>query len=251
MKKLHVMVMALLAGSVVGAQAEESAVKAVPLELFACSWQEGKGMADLESIYKRFNKWSDKHDSSYSAWTITPQFRTSDQPFDLGWIGVWPNGAAMGAGLQAFQDEGGDIAKAFDAVADCSDSHGLFSSVPVNMPAGGANKTPLVQFSSCTLAEGSTAGDVYAAHKGASDFMTSHGGQAASWILWPALGAGDIDFDYYSVVAYDSYEQLGKAFEAYANGGGWQKIQSLMSGVAECDNPRLYDGKLVRDGTGS
>ncbi len=86
---------------------------------------------------------------------ITPQFRTSDQPFDLGWIGTWPN------------------------------------------------------------------------------------------------GAGDIDFDYYLVVAYDSYEQLGKAFEAYANGGGWQKIQGLLSGVAECDNPRLYDGRLVRDGTGT
>jgi hypothetical protein len=243
---------ALLGVSVIwvqGAQADDSAVKATPLELYACSWQEGKGMDDLDKVTNRFNKWSDKNQKGYSAWTITPQFRSSDTPFHLGWIGAWADGATMGAGLQAYRDKGQDLAAAFADVVDCSDSHGLFSSVSVNAPKGEPSKNPLVQFSSCTMDDDASSEDVYAAHKAASDFMISKGGMSAAWLLWPVLGAGDIEFDYYSVVSYESYAQLGQAFEAYSNDGGWQKINDIMKGVVSCDEPRLYDGKLIRMGS--
>lgn len=252
MNSLRRVVTALLAVSVVwvqGAQADDGDVKATPLELFACSWQDGKGMKDLDKVIGRFNKWSDKNQSGYSAWTITPQFRSSDQPFHLGWIGAWADGAAMAAGMQAYQDKGGDLAGEFGEVVDCAGSHALFSSVAVNAPKGEPAKNPLVQFSSCTIDEDASPEDAHAAHKAASDYMIAKGGQSASWILWPALGAGDIEFDYYSVVAYESYAQLGQAFEVYSNGGGWQKIQDIMDGVASCDEPRMYDGKLVRAGS--
>ena len=81
--------------------------------------------------------------------------------------------------------------------------------------------------------------------------MAGKGGQSANWMLWPALGAGDIDFDYYAVTGYASYAQLGKAFETYANGGGWQKAKNELFSVVSCDEPRLYNGMLVRDGSGS
>ena len=252
MKKLHIAVISLLAAPVVwvqSAQAADAPVKAVPLELYACSWQEGKGMADLEKVNTQFNKWAKKNDAGYSAWTITPQFRSSDQPFGVGWIGAWKDGASMGAGLQAFRDSGRDVGMAFGEVVDCSDSHGLFSSVPLSMPSGEPSKTPLVQFSSCSMKDGKTAQDAHNAHKAFSDYMIKNNSMAASWILWPTLGAGDIDFEYYAVSAYASYAQLGKAFETYANDGGWQKAQDVMFSVVECDEPRLYDGKMVRDGS--
>ncbi|MBE9539954.1 MAG: hypothetical protein IMF06_12780 [Proteobacteria bacterium] len=254
MKKLHGLVMSLFAASVVwgqGVQAADAPVKAVPLELYACTWQEGKTMKDLQKVNTQFNKWAKKHDAGYTAWTITPQFRSSEQPFGVGWIGAWPDGASMGAGIQAFRDSGSEMGKAFAEVVDCSDSHGLFSSAVLNPPEGGALKTPLVQFSSCSINEGKTAEDAHNAHKAFGDFMIGKGGLSASWMLWPALGAGDIDFEYYAVSAYASYAQLGVAFEAYANGGGWQKAKNELFSVVTCDEPRLYDGLLVRDGTGS
>ena len=254
MIKLHTAVLGVLAMSVAcvqGVQAADAPVKAVPLEMFACAWQEGKGMKDLQKVNEKFVKWSKKHQQNYSAWTITPQFRSSDQPFDVGWIGAWKDGAAMGSGMQAFQSEGREMGMAFDEVVDCSNSHALFSSVVLNAPKAGASKTPLVQFSSCSINEGKTAKDAQMAHKAFSDFMIGKGGQSASWTLWPALGAGDIDFEYYAVSAYESYAQLGTAFEAYANGGGWQKVRDELYSVVTCDEPRLYDGKLVLDGSGS
>lgn len=250
MKKLHTVVMSLLAVTLVwgqGVQAQNE--KAVPLELFACTYQEGMGMKDLDKVSARFSKWADKHEHGYSAWTITPQFRSSEEPFDVGWIGVWPDGASMGGGIQAFQDSAGDIGMAFAEVIDCGGFHALFSSRVVNAPTGKPNKTPLVQFASCTIAEGKTGDDVYKAHKSFSDYMVKNDSQAASWILWPVLGAGDIEFDYYVVSAYASYAQLGRAFETYANDGGFQLAMKTFGGVVDCDQPRLYDGKLVRDGT--
>jgi len=254
MKKINITVMSLFAVAVAwgqGVQGADAPVKAVPLELYACSWQEGKGMKDLQAVNVKFNKWAKKHDAGYSAWTITPQFRTSDQPFGVGWIGAWKDGASMGAGIQAFKDSGSEMGMAFAEVVDCSESHGLFSSVPLNLPTGGAIKTPLVQFSSCSMKDGKTVQDAHNAHKAFSDFMVSNGSLSASWMLWPALGAGDIDFEYYAVSAYESYAQLGKAFETYANGGGWQKAKNELFSVVSCDEPRLYDGMLVRDGSGS
>jgi hypothetical protein len=101
MMKLHTAVLSVLAMSVTcvaGVQAADAPVKAVPLELFACSWQEGKGMKDLQKVNSKFTKWAKKHEPGYSAWTITPQFRSSDEPFDVGWIGAWKDGATMGSG---------------------------------------------------------------------------------------------------------------------------------------------------------
>ncbi len=234
-----------------GVQAEEEpAIRAVPLELFSCAWEDGKGMKDLMKASERFNKWADKHDMKYSAWTITPQFRSSEQPFDVGWIGAWQSGEALGAGMQAWQDNGAEEAQEFADVMDCTGAHGLMSSVALNMPQGEPSKAPLVQFSSCSVNDGKTAEDAYNAHKAFSDYMVSQGGQAAAWLLYPALGAGDIDFDYYAVSAYASYAQLGVAFEAYVNGDGWKKAQNELFSVVSCDNPRLYDGKLVRNGAG-
>ena len=34
-------------------------------------------------------------------------------------------------------------------------------------------------------------------------------------------------------------------------GGGWQKAKNELFSVVTCDEPRLYDGMLVRDGSGS
>ena len=252
--KLQAGVLGVLAMSVAcvqGVQAADAPVKAVPLELYACAWQEGKGMQDLQKVNEKFVKWSKKHQQNYSAWTITPQFRSSDQPFDVGWIGAWKDGATMGSGIQAFHSDGTEMAAAFDEVVDCTNSHALFSSVMLNAPKGGGSKTPLVQFSSCSINEGKTPNDAHKAHKAFSDFMIGKGGQSASWMLWPALGAGDIDFEYFAVSAYESYAQLGIAFEAYANGGGWQKVRDELYSVVTCDEPRLYNGKRVLDGSGS
>ena len=52
----------------------QQAAAPAPLEAFFCNMQPGKDMKDLQQVTDRFNKWSDKNDSGYSAWILTPRF---------------------------------------------------------------------------------------------------------------------------------------------------------------------------------
>ena len=101
MKKLLAIVAVLCslsagwAKTVLAQQAED---KGVPVEFFGCTYQDGKGLADLTKVADKFSKWSDKNDSGYSAWILTPQFATN-LGLDVGWLGAWPSGEAMGKGM--------------------------------------------------------------------------------------------------------------------------------------------------------
>ncbi|MBN7799158.1 hypothetical protein [Parahaliea mediterranea] len=218
---------------------------AVPVELFACQWQDGKGMEDLLKVSARFNKWADEHDSAYNAWILSPLFRSTEEGFDVGWIGSWESGPGMGDSLDTWIRDGSDMAAEFDAVVDCSDAHALMASYVVSAPEGPPGGG-LVWFSSCTLQEDTSIEQAMAAHGKTSAMMRDMGGKASSWVFVPALGAGDIEFDYYHVVLHDSFADLGGNFDRYFNGGGYRKAGDAMKGVAACDSPRLYHARRVR-----
>ena len=71
---------------------------------------------------------------------------------------------------------------------------------------------------------------------------------SASWLFFPGIGAGDIDFDFWRVVAFPNYAGLGAAAEVYLNGGGWQKSQEILGPVASCSSPAAFDARLARQG---
>jgi len=248
---LKVGVMLSVVSMIWSATALAQTPNAVPVELFSCSWQEGKNMDDLNKVLVNFNKWSDKHPSNYTAWVITPQFRTSDEDFGVGWIGAWPDGSSMGSGLSDFSSEGGKLQAEFDKVIDCSGSHMLTSTIATSPASTEDASGGLIMFSSCTLAEGKTGADAIKAQTEISAALAALGSNTASWVMFPALGAGDIDFDYYNLTAFTSYKDFGAAWDVYVTGGGMQKAASISAGVATCDSPRLYDSQLVRAGTSS
>ncbi|QFU74727.1 hypothetical protein EY643_03140 [Halioglobus maricola] len=229
--------------SPLGAMAQDKAPAVVPVELFACTFKEDKGWKDLDSVNKRFAKWSKKNDGSYSAWTISPQFRQNDGEFDVGWIGSWATGAEMGKGMDNWMSGNDGIGEDFGDVIDCS--HSLVSSVPVHAPKGPPKSDGIVWFSSCTLEEGSDSRKAFEAHKKFSSMMADMGGKGQAWLMYPVFGFSDIKFDYYSVVSFDNYGELGEAWHNYTNGGGYAKHQQTMAGVASCDSPRVYDAKVV------
>lgn len=226
--------------------AQEQGTTVVPVELFACTFKEDKGWGDLKAVNKKFAKWSKKHDPSYSAWTMAPQFRANDGEFDMGWIGSWGSGRSMGQGMDNWREDDDDIGQAYGEIIECS--HSLVSSMAVHAPNGPPQDDGVVWFSSCTLAQGSDANAAYAAHKAFAKVMTDKGGQGQSWLMYPALGFGKVDFDYYSVVSFENYAQLGEAWDHYTNGGGWMRYGEIMDGVASCDSPRVYSARQVVKG---
>lgn len=251
MNRISTVVAMLLALAVPWAQsavAQDGAQKANPVEFFACNFQDGKGMADLNNVIEKFKAYADQNDVGYTAWTLTPQFTNDgDDAFDVGWLGAWPDGNAFGKSQDNWMTKGRDVAKAFGAVIDCSSRHEMASSMVINPPKAPPGNG-VVMFYACSLGDGKSPNDAIAAAKKLTGAMTALGTDASSWLFFPGMGAGNIDFDYWRVVAFNNYTELGAAVETYMNGGGWQKNMEIMGPVASCSSPGVYDARLVRAG---
>lgn len=54
------------------AQDDEEEDKAVPVEIYACNYNEGMGPADLDVVTAKWNAWADGQGlNDYTAWTLT------------------------------------------------------------------------------------------------------------------------------------------------------------------------------------
>jgi hypothetical protein len=248
MNRICAVVITILASTMAWAQqparTQDNAAKAVPVEFFACKWVAGKGMKDLDVVKEKFRQWTMKHDRSYSAWTMTPQFHNGQGMFDVGWLGSWPSGTAFGVGQDAWMTQGREMAAAFDGVIDCSARHELASSMIVEAPDGPPGDG-VVMFAQCTLKDGKSLDEALRASKQLAATLKALGSKARSWLFYPGLGAGDIDFHFWRVVAFNNYTELGAAAEIVTNGGGAQKTREILGPVATCSSPSVFDARQV------
>ena len=242
-----VMIVAACLGGWQSAQAQDSG--GVPVEFFACEWEDDKGLADLKKVADKFRAWTDKNDPSYSAWILTPQFYAADLGFDVGWLGSWPSGDAFGEGQDAWMAGGAELAEAFSEVIDCTISHETATSVVVRAPDGPPDNG-IVMISQCILQEGKSPTDALPAHRKAAEIMQGMGSNGASWLFYPGMGTSADGFHYWSVLAFKSYKELGSAMEKYINGGGWEKVMAVTSPVTQCGSATVFDAHLVRAGAG-
>ena len=145
-----------------------------PVDMYMCTFREGKGFDDLDKLDARWKKWAAKNDPNQSAWRIVPILRATDDPFEVGYLGSWTTGQAMGAGMGAWGG-GGELLDDYEATIDCN--RGLAASVEVNAP-NGPPENGVVWFSSCTVNEGSTQADAFEAHSSVAAALREMGGAA-------------------------------------------------------------------------
>lgn len=248
MKKLLAVstaVFMMSAAGVASAAAVEQKTKAAPVDFRACNYRDGKGMKDLEKVNANFREYANKNDFAYSAWLLTPQYH-SGAGYDVGWLGAWPDSNSYGLSMEKWTTAGNAIAAQYDDVVDCSLRHEMASSLPINAP----ESTPVngvVMFYQCTLNDGKTLEEAYAAHLKSGLAMKGKGSMAMSWFYTPAIGAENIDYDYYHVVAFSRYSDMGATMEMYVNGGGQKLQQSILGSISSCRTPVLMDALSVRD----
>jgi hypothetical protein len=237
----------LLSAAVIGATLSlpgmaahhETEMKANPVELYACSFREGKTWDDLDKVDKAFVKWSEENDLGESIWRIVPDYRSGGGDFEVGYIGAWASGAAMAESVKKVDAEGYDaFMEDYYETIDCS--HALAASWEIHATEDPAERGT-VWFSRCNLEDGATMKDAMMAHGTMSKTM---GTGASSWLFTPALGWVGADYDYLHVSGM-SLDQLGAGFDKYFNGGGWQAGQEAFDGVAECQSPNLYRFKTL------
>lgn len=226
---------------------EQEARRYVPVETYTCNYRAGKGPADLDQVIDNWNDWMDANDGTdYFAMTLTPHY-FGENTFDVGWLGSWPNGESMGRGTDMWMSEGGEINQQFYAVLEC-DSHTNFATTELKSPGEGpAPDTLVLAFSDCTGPEDS---EKWPELMAGLDAWSKYQGETAykegSWMMFPAYGGGDFDFDFKLVSGWDNHTENGQDYQRYIDQQDWEKQGELIGDLMDCDVARLYDARVRR-----
>lgn len=231
----------LFAGSTFAQVSAEGMGKVLPVEMFVCNYRDGQDEGDLNKAIEGWTAFMDGNNTTnYAAWTLTPYFYGAEQAFDFIWMGAYSDGNAMGAGIDQWLSDGGDINADFAKVADCG-AHIMLSSAMYKSPASGETPTTGVfSMMNCELNEGKRYSDIKKAELKWTDYLTSNGSSGGFWHWFPAYGGGDSDFDYKVVFAYNNFTELGADFERGANGGGREAGEEIFANIDDCDDARIY-----------
>jgi len=248
-KKMKKFLMSLAAGSLalavgfsaaIAQEEEEQSDPATPIELFACTYNEGQGPADLDAVVASFNDWADDHDvNDYSAWTLVPYYSSPEQEFDWLWLGGSPSAKVLGSLQDTWLAEGGKVQAEFDEVADCN-VHANFAVLQFKKPAERADPDHIVvSFSDCNIADGVTFDDVAPALTAWADYRTGTGSTAGLYVFFPAYGGGGEEYDFKFVASYGNLAEQGADWDEYS-AGGYAKAAELFDDKLDCDSSRVY-----------
>jgi hypothetical protein len=217
------------------------------LEIFACTFNENNDRGDFDAATARWTAWADRNNvRDYSAFIATPFLWSTDQTFDVLWLGAWPNATAMGAGEALYFRTGREIDAGFSAVADCA-SHSQWAEVIVNQPDTPPPENGIATFNDCELRGDYTVPEVLAAIGQLGEYYRGRGGpNAFVAALFPVAGlADDEDYDFKLVTGFGSIEEYGRGLDLYT-GGGFMRAGELTGRLLECDSPRVYTTARVR-----
>ena len=238
-------------GTTIAQEEESEGPAAVPVETFTCDYKDGKGPADLDAVIAEWNDWMDDNgQSDYFAATLTPQY-FGERPFDVGWIGVWPDGNAMGAGTDLWITEGGEVGAKFFEVLDCT-SHSNFVSLKVKSAPQNDDESDnsfVASFSNCSLEEGKTFDEFMAAHNAWNTYADENGFVNSAWVWWPIFGESNNDYDFKYVSGTSDHTTFGANYQLFSD-GHWKKRSELFKDLLDCDISRVYDGTTVRSMAG-
>jgi hypothetical protein len=231
------------------AQDDSRMSKFVPTEIFACSYKEGKGPSDLDAAIEDWSQHMDGQSAdAYAAWTLTRQYYSSEQDFDVLWLGAWKDGNAMGQGRDRYHATGDAVRAGFSAVVGCT-GHAGYVSWAYKLPTDDGAPTSdsaVFSFTNCEVKEGATYDSVVEGLKGWANVLGESGSKAAIYQWWPVYGGGDEDFDFKIITVYPNYAEQGADLERVGNGELWRKRMELVGDQFDCNVSRVYDGKLRR-----
>jgi len=235
----------VFAGGLSTAVAQDEDDGAAAVEIYTCSYADGKDSADLDKVVAKWNKWADGEGmTDYSAWTMTPFYSSPEQDFDVIWLGVTATGKGMGAVQDMWISNSGTLGEEFDAVSPC-DSHSLFAAVQFKAPPKREDSSSVIlDFSNCSVGDDyhfST--DVAPALKAWGEFRADHGSTAGIWAFFPVNGGGGEEYDFKYVVSHGNYTEQGADFDNYDPA----KAREIFPyGLLDCDSSRSYVTTNVR-----
>lgn len=223
------------------AWAEEEGGKVVPVELYACKYNDTMGPADLEKVIGKWTSWADEQGmENYAAWTLTPWYFGPDQEFDVIWLGAARDAVALGTAQDMYLQKGGEVAMGFNEVLTC-DAHVNFASLNhKRLPEGATPANSVLTFSDCSYKEGAPPDAMEEAMKKWVEHLDAQGSKAGIFHWYPAYGGGGEKFDFKWLEAHENLADLGKDYDSFGTGGGYKVYGELFGELIECDASRAY-----------
>jgi hypothetical protein len=227
--------------------ATHAAETANVVEAFTCSYNHGKGPADLDAAIEFWNAQIDKIDNEalngYAAGVLTPLRATLEGDFI--WIGGAGNLNVTAASLSASTNskEGQAATARFDDIADCDSN--LFFSAPVYVgtPPGEDDGEAIVELYGCTLNDGKSLADAEAAEKGFNE-MASAAKAGINVFRWtPFLANSPYDLAYVGV--HDNLEDFGSFNTMSLTSEDGQASGALFDAAMDCESG-LFVGQQAR-----
>jgi opacity protein-like surface antigen len=228
-------------------QPVEIVSKIVPVEVWACSYNEGQGPSELDAAVDAWTGFADANGvDDYAAWTLTPHYFGPNQSFDFLWLGAWTDGNAMGAGTDMLYGSGAEYLANFVRVATCN-SHTNAGSISYKLPSDDAPQDLVITFSNCSIEDGASYQQVVEATQSWSSALTEAGSQAAIYHWFPIYGGGGDDTpDFIRLNVYPNHTELGADYERITNGEMFRQSNALFGALVNCDAARVYNAQSRR-----
>jgi hypothetical protein len=236
-------------GTALAQEEESDDITAVPVETWTCNYKEGQGPDDLDRVNAEWNDWmDDQGQTDYFAATLTPHY-FGERLFDIGWLGAWTDGNAMGAGTDHWINEGGEMAAKYFEVLDC-ESHTNFVSLNVKRAPQNddddSDNSFVLTFSNCSMEEDKEFEEFLAAQKEWNTYADENGFVSSAWVLFPAYGESNNDYDFKYVTSAADHTTFGANYQLYSD-GHWRKSSEIFGDLLDCDVSRVYDATVLRD----
>ena len=229
------------------AQAEELRSTGIfPIETYGCNYADGKGLDDLRSVAKKWDKWADKNYSApYDAWVLTPFYFNGQTRVDSIWVGTAENFNQLGKVQNDWVSKGAAMQAQFDSVSPCG-NHALWGGRVVKEQAE-ITKEGLVAFQMCTLGEGANAADVAAADVKWAAYLESAGITDGLHYWYPGSGVSqDREWDFLSLQISDNFAAWGSSIDTAVNGGGMTQFGAIYGNLMSCKNGGVWTYEQVR-----
>ena len=225
------------------ASAQQQAPQIGAVEIFGCNFKDGKKMDNLNTVARHWNQWADQNKiNDYTAMTLVPIYHSAEVTTNVLWLGAWPNGPAMGEGLNLWLTKGQNLLQEFDGIMKC-DVAMMFASMNIRPPKGAPEAGSLVGFSDCKVHEHRTVSEAITALQEWSKFLADKGLDIPAWILFPAAGApNDAKYNFKYVIGYGPPQNYGKLFQVYDP----EKADALFGRLLDCNSDRIYLMNPVR-----
>jgi hypothetical protein len=221
--------------------AQDNLGRVIPVELFACTYNDGQDASNLDKVVDKWNKWADKTGlDDYAAWTLTPFYFGPDQEFDVIWLGAGKDAVALGKAQDDYNAENAGLHAAFDEVLSCN-AHINFASLNYKaLPDGATPSNSVLTFSDCKYKDGASFSKLATAMGEWSQHLNDKGSSSAIFHWYPVYGGGGEEFDFKWIEAFKNLTELGVDFETMGNGGSYATNGKLMGHLVDCDSSRAY-----------